>query len=97
MIINIPRYYSEYWQGFKGGEKDIDVITVTLGEDELGRTRKFHCMLCGTPIGLQYTGNIIDVSPGEIPTEIPTIVRCRKKDCGQSYLIEKILPRQKSV
>ena len=93
MIINIPKYYSEYWQRIKGGEKEIDVITITLGEDPYRRARKLHCMLCGTPTDFQYVGNIINVSVGEVPTQIPTIVRCHKKDCRQSYLIEKILPR----
>lgn len=93
MIIDINEYFSVKENRLKGGKKVIDVITVALGEDLDHKTRMFHCMLCGTPL-FQYVGKIVKVYPGEVPTEVPLIVRCSRAECKQNYLIEKILSRE---
>ena len=95
MKIYIPEYYSEKENRLKGGEEEINIITVILGAPIEGKILIFHCHICGSPL-FKYIGKIVSVIQGEVPSELPLIVKCLKSNCKQNYLIEKILSRRKT-
>lgn len=72
--------------------KDLDVITVSIAENNGIYFKMFNCPVCKTPI-FRYRGKLISIIPGEVPVEIPVVVRCSSRNCNQEYLIKTILKR----
>ena len=91
MRIVIPKYYSRTEQRIKGGEINFEVTSLAIIKG--GIARQLHCLYCGELLPFQYVGEIIKILPGETPTEIPFIVKCPRRDCRHTYLVEKILTR----
>lgn len=77
------------------GDLDVDITTITISENYNSIFDIFHCPFCTLPL-FRYKGRLLTVEPGEVPTEIPIILRCRRSNCGHGFLIKTFVLRDKS-
>lgn len=70
--------------------KVTSVIISHDADDPHGyRLKMFFCPNCQNPI-FQFKGHIAKILPGEIPIELPIVIKCSNKACGQIYEVKAL-------
>lgn len=91
-------YVSEReWQHTRSVTKDlessggkVEYTSVWLKQNLNNDVKIFYCHLCRYPI-LQYQGDVVTLIPGEAPSQLPIIVQCKGKHCGNKYVFHTIV------
>jgi hypothetical protein len=71
---------------------DVDVTSVVLVATPDNRLKMFFCPNCQNPV-VQYNGQVVQILPGAVPTDIPILVQCSNRNCRTKYLFERIAVR----
>jgi len=73
--------------------KDVEVTTLTLIENQTGTWVLWKCPICGNPL-FRFKGRVVEIEPGEVPTEIPVLLQCSNSRCQHNYLLRKFISRK---
>lgn len=70
---------------------NLRVTSVILEQDidHPEMMKAFHCPDCGKNVGVQYTGNIVMIVPGNTHALVPLFKSCPQ--CKKKYLFNSIL------
>ncbi len=64
-------------------------LTPDVNDPHNMRLKMFFCPNCRTPI-LQYKGFITKIIPGELPVDLPIVIKCPNTECNQRYSVQGI-------